>query len=180
MKIEKRKIKDLKAADYNPRRIDDRALAGLTESIKRFGLVEPIIVNQRTGNVVGGHHRLKALAKLGQKETQVVVVDVDEAEEKVMNISLNNPNIQGEFTEDLGPMLEAMEEEIKQALLLTELEAEKAEPEFEFQEGDFEPPPAPFYILIFTTEDEGPVILNRIETAVPGLKIAASKWSGAK
>ena len=131
MKIETRKIADLKPAGYNPRRISDQALAGLTESIKRFGLVEPIIVNERTGHVVGGHQRLKALVKLKQKDTQVVVVDVDEAEEKVMNLSLNNPFIQGEYTEDVHAMLRDLEQKIKDELGLMELElslAARAEP----------------------------------------------------
>lgn len=105
MKKKKIKIKDLQPADYNPRTIDEQALEGLKASITRFGLVEPIIINERTGNIVGGHQRLKALQDLGEKETEVVVVDLDDQEERALNITLNNPAIQGDFTDGLQDLL---------------------------------------------------------------------------
>lgn len=105
-RIETRKVADLRPADYNPRKIDKKAQAGLTASIERFGAVQPIIVNERTGNIVGGHQRLKSLLDLGQDEMTVVVVDVDEIEEKALNVALNNPHISGEFTDALGSILD--------------------------------------------------------------------------
>lgn len=105
-RIETRKVADLRPADYNPRKIDKKAQAGLTASIERFGAVQPIIVNERTGNIVGGHQRLKSLVELGQTETTVVVIDVDEVEEKALNVALNNPHIAGEFTDALGSILD--------------------------------------------------------------------------
>lgn len=104
-RIETRLIKDLSPAPYNPRKIQPRALAGLTESIKRFGLVQPIIVNERTGNVVGGHQRIKALQALGEEFAQVLVIDLPEVEEKALNITLNNPHIEGEFDDGLDALL---------------------------------------------------------------------------
>lgn len=85
------KIADLRPANYNPRAISPAALSGLQASLKRFGLVQPIVVNKRTGNVVGGHQRIKALADLGETEADMVVVDLSEIEEKALNITLNNP-----------------------------------------------------------------------------------------
>jgi DNA modification methylase len=107
-RIERRKVADLVPADYNPRNISERALAGLSESVRRFGLVQPIIVNERTGNVVGGHQRRKTLVAEGVAETDVVVVDLDVAEERALNVALNNQHISGEFTDDLDAMLEAI------------------------------------------------------------------------
>lgn len=75
-------------------------MAGLTASIKRFGLVQPIIVNERTGRVVGGHQRLESLRRLGRKTTEVIMVDLDESEERALNITLNNPAIEGDFVPD--------------------------------------------------------------------------------
>jgi hypothetical protein len=50
------KMKDLEPAGYNPREIDAEALEGLTNSISRFGCVEPIVVNTRgRKNVIVGH-----------------------------------------------------------------------------------------------------------------------------
>jgi len=100
-----KQISELVPAPYNPRTIDQHALDGLRHSVERFGLVEPIVWNRRTGNIVGGHQRLKVLQQLGETETQVVVVDLDETEEKALNVALNNPAIAGDFTPELHTLL---------------------------------------------------------------------------
>jgi ParB-like chromosome segregation protein Spo0J len=89
MKITKKQISDIKLAPYNPRRIDDATFEKLKQSIREFGFVEPLVVNIRTGHVVGGNQRLKALEELGIKEAEVVEVDLDEEKEKVLNLALN-------------------------------------------------------------------------------------------
>jgi hypothetical protein len=61
LNIETKAIADLVPAPYNPRTISSEALAGLRGSVERFGLVEPVVWNRRTGRVVGGHQRLKVL-----------------------------------------------------------------------------------------------------------------------
>jgi DNA modification methylase len=68
-------------------------------------MVEPIVWNQRTGNIVGGHQRLKVLRDKGVEETDVVVVDFDSNEEVALNVTLNNPAIQGEFDDQIGGLL---------------------------------------------------------------------------
>ena len=110
MKLKKILLPDLIAAPYNPRKIGAEALAGLTESIKRFGLVQPIVWNERTNRVVAGHQRIKALEKIGASEAEVIVVDLDEANEKALNVSLNNQFIAGEFTDDLPDILDELKE----------------------------------------------------------------------
>ena len=89
------KVSDLKYAQYNPRKIDDKELAKLKRSISEFGYVEPIVWNERTGFVVGGNQRLKALRELEIEEVDVVVVDLDDAKEKALNVALNK--ISGEW-----------------------------------------------------------------------------------
>ncbi len=101
-------LADLRPADYNPRRIDDRAFTGLSASLKRFGYVERIVWNTRTGNVVGGHQRLRAMLAAGVVEADVVVVDLSETEEKALNVALNSPTIAGEFTPELDAILEEL------------------------------------------------------------------------
>jgi hypothetical protein len=82
-------------------RSSQEALAGLQASVERFGLVEPVVWNRRTGRVVGGHQRLKVLQQMGGETTEGVVVDLPEIEEKALNVALNNPAIAGEFTADI-------------------------------------------------------------------------------
>ncbi len=103
VRIERIPIDQLKPADYNPR---VNLVPGYPEydaleaSIEHFGYIEPIVWNKRTGNVVGGHQRLKIL-KNEQKvhEVDVVVVDLDESNEKLLNIALNNDH--GHFDKDM-------------------------------------------------------------------------------
>jgi DNA modification methylase len=98
-------LDDLVPADYNPRTISEAALKGLSNSVDRFGLVEPVVWNKRTKRVVGGHQRLKVLRSRGDVETDVVVVDLPAGEEKALNVALNNPHIAGDFTEGLQDIL---------------------------------------------------------------------------
>lgn len=91
--IQKIQIQKLKPALYNPRKRDESAIKHLTESIQRFGLVDPLIVNNapnRANIVIGGHFRLKVAKDLGYKEVPVVYVNIaDETKEKELNIRLN-------------------------------------------------------------------------------------------
>lgn len=102
MQIEKIAVAELKAADYNPRKDlqpGDAEYEKLKRSIQEFGYVEPVIWNKRTGIVVGGHQRLKVMKDLGFTEVDCVVVDLDEAKEKALNIALNK--ISGEWDNNL-------------------------------------------------------------------------------
>lgn len=102
MEIKETPIEQLKPAEYNPRIMTEKQVNDLTESIKRFGLVDPIIVNQHEGReniVVGGHQRLKIASNLGFKTIPVVYVNLPEKEEKELNLRLNK-NL-GEWDWDL-------------------------------------------------------------------------------
>nr|WP_231587066.1 ParB N-terminal domain-containing protein [Paenibacillus sp. E194] len=74
-------IERIKAAAYNP--LDDLQSGEpeyekLRRSIEEFGYIDPIIWNERTGNMVGGHQRYKILVnELGRTEVEVSVVDLD-------------------------------------------------------------------------------------------------------
>lgn len=89
----------LKASEYNPRRWSKEAEAQLQESIKRFGLVDPFIVNsapERKNIVIGGHFRLAMAKKLEFKEVPIVYINIPDLErEKELNIRLNKNT--GEF-----------------------------------------------------------------------------------
>jgi hypothetical protein len=100
MCIEEMDRRSIKEAVYNPRSMSRSARAGLRESIKKNGLVEPPIWNRRTGNLVGGHQRLSVLDEImGSKDYRipVAIIDVDAKKEKEINVALNNPSIQGTY-----------------------------------------------------------------------------------
>lgn len=106
------KLSDLKAAPYNPRKISPAALKGLRASIERFGVVQDIVVNRRSGYVVGGHQRLEALRLEKRTEVPVCWVDLDDAEERALNVALNNPHISGEFDDSLQELLQSIKDGI--------------------------------------------------------------------
>lgn len=55
------KVAELKPAAYNPRRISETQLAALGRALREFGDLGGIVVNTTTGNLVGGHQRVKHL-----------------------------------------------------------------------------------------------------------------------
>lgn len=120
--LQRMSVDDLKPADYNPREMSDKAREGLSNSINTFGLLQPIIWNKRTGNVVGGHQRLYDIINKGATETDVVVVDLPLIKEKALNISLNNSAIAGEYTDGLQDLLDEIDNGLKERLMLDTLE----------------------------------------------------------
>ncbi|MCL5006677.1 MAG: ParB N-terminal domain-containing protein [Patescibacteria group bacterium] len=103
MKIEQVGISLLRPSEYNPRKWGKEAEDQLKESIKKFGAVEPLVVNSaanRRNVVIGGHFRLHVMKNLGYEEVPVVYLDIPDIEkEKELNIRLNKNT--GEFDWDL-------------------------------------------------------------------------------
>lgn len=110
MRIRTLAISKIKPAAYNPRKKlqkNDPEYQKLARSIDEFGLVEPLIWNRRTGNLVGGHQRLEVLIGNGASEVEVSVVNLSLEKEKALNIALNQ--IQGEWDEQkLAELLEEL------------------------------------------------------------------------
>ena len=92
MRIEKKRLSELNRAVYNPR-VDlqpgDEEYESIRYSLERYWLVQPIVWNERTGNVVSGHQRLTVLQNQGVEEIEVSVVSLDDTAEKQLNIALN-------------------------------------------------------------------------------------------
>jgi len=103
IQIEEVDVKLLRPSDYNPRKWSKEAIEQLTESMERFGLIDPIICNSakdRKNTVIGGHFRLKIAKDLGYKTVPVVYIHIPDIEkEKELNLRLNK-NV-GEFDLDL-------------------------------------------------------------------------------
>ena len=94
---------EIHGADYNPRVISEDARKRLKRMLAKHGLVQPLVWNRRTGNLVSGHQRLSQLDQLERSQDydlQVSVVDVDEREEKILHVQLNNPSMQGDWHMD--------------------------------------------------------------------------------
>ncbi len=98
MEIKQVKISELKPAEYNPRLMTEKQALDLETSIKRFGFVDPIIVNI-DNTIIGGHQRCKIAKKLGMTEVPVFYLDLDKEKEKELNLRLNKNN--GEWDWDL-------------------------------------------------------------------------------
>lgn len=99
MIIEKIEISKLKPAKYNPRQITKKQYNDLKESIKKFGLVDPIIINKNGNIVIGGHQRLKICKELKHIDIECVVLDLNKEQERELNIRLNKSG--GEWDMDI-------------------------------------------------------------------------------
>jgi len=100
MQTKKMLLRDISPAAYNPRkRLEpgDKEYEALKSSIERWGLVDPLVVNARTGNLVSGHQRYNIIADLGKTETEAVIVDLDERQERLLNIAMNKVEGQWDY-----------------------------------------------------------------------------------
>jgi len=100
---------EIRLSDYNPRTITDEGRKQLRRSIKKYGVVGGIVINEQTGNtVVGGHQKIKVLDELNHYpdregsdyRLRVEIVSIDPKTEKQLNIVLNNPNVGGQWDID--------------------------------------------------------------------------------
>jgi len=100
MEIRTIPVSDIKPALYNPRvdlRPGDLAYERLKESINTFGYVEPMVWNELTGNLIGGHQRLKVLIEQGATDIEVSVVNLSLEKGKILNLILNK--VQGAWND---------------------------------------------------------------------------------
>lgn len=94
IKITYKKLDELAEYEGNPRR-NDKAVEAVKNSIAKFGMVNPIIINGE-GVILAGHTRLKALKEAGETESPVVVIDhLTEEQERAYRIADNRA---GEFS----------------------------------------------------------------------------------
>lgn len=112
-------IANLIFAEYNPRAIEEKNFEKLKESIRQFGIADPVIVNMHTGReniIIGGHMRTLAAKQLGITEVPCFILNLNEKKEKALNVALNNKEMQGAF--DKGRLSELIvslqaDEEVK-------------------------------------------------------------------
>lgn len=168
MDIDKIKITDIKPADYNPRKISGKDYDNLMNSIREFGLVDPIIINLNDNTVIGGHQRYDVLMDmymLGDIDNELSVLKMgdigwvflddqlkvkNEDYERALNIALNK--ISGDWDiEKLVFVLDELDEdgfdveltgfgseEVKKLTFVEEEEFEELEGFEDFDEDGFE------------------------------------------
>ena len=93
-------LADLIPAPFHTRRVlspRSAAYRKLRAGLAAFGLVEPLVWNELTGHLVGGHFRLALLKELEVAEVPVSVVRLSDAPEKALSIALNNQEVRGRF-----------------------------------------------------------------------------------
>lgn len=143
---------DIQNAPYNPRVIGDEERKRLRKNIKERGLMETLVWNKQTGNLVSGNQRLGILDGLEKRKDYdlvVAVVDMDEKTEKEQNIAFNSTNLQGQFdipkVQELFPDIDPNEagitqEEIEQLNLGIHLseKMENAEEDIDDQVQEFD------------------------------------------
>lgn len=124
---QKIKISELKRSEYNPRKITQQELKKLERSIKEFGFVVPIVINEhpdRKNIVISGHQRIKVAEQMGTKEVPYIAVNLDITKERALNLALNK--ISGEFEEEqLTDLLMKIESENEDLLSLTGFNTEE-------------------------------------------------------
>lgn len=73
----------------NARKHSNKNLAAIRGSIKKFGIVEPLIVRRQNNVVIGGNGRLQVLHEIGIKKVPVHYVDMDDLKAKALSLALN-------------------------------------------------------------------------------------------
>ncbi|MCH8064120.1 MAG: ParB N-terminal domain-containing protein [Chloroflexi bacterium] len=113
MNIVELPITRLTGAQWNSNIMDDAMVTRLRESITRFGLVGILVVRllpEGLYEVLSGNQRLGVLAELGHSHVPCVLVDVNDAEARLLSQALNH--IQGD--DDLGLRAELLRDVLRE------------------------------------------------------------------
>ncbi len=115
-------VRDVRENDYNPRkRFDDAAFRELVESIRRVGLIQPVVVRPVDGGheVVVGVRRYRALKELGSKAILTNIIEAGDKEARILSLTENLAR------DELTPIEEARA--YAEYLGVTELSSEKTQ-----------------------------------------------------
>ena len=89
LKVYRVAIGDLHEDPDNVRTHDKRNIEAIKTSLTKFGQVEPLVVQDKSGLIIGGHGRLQSMKELGWIEVDVVRLDIDDAKAKALGLALN-------------------------------------------------------------------------------------------
>lgn len=108
METIERALDTINVSKYNPRLMKAQQYGGLLEALRQYGQTESLIVN-KDGTLVSGHMRMRAMKELGYETATVIMVDLNETDEKLLNLTMNNTAIAGQYDETkLAELLDEM------------------------------------------------------------------------
>ena len=172
MVIKQYKTSEIISAEYNPRQLTESQYKDLKDSMLRFGLVDPLIINthkDRKNILVGRHQRLRIANELGYNEIDCVEVNLSLNKEKELNIRLNK-NV-GEWDYDSLANYFDVGELMDWGFTDDELQFYEDEPEYqELIEDDKNKPPK-VQITFKTFEDQ--------ENAIKEISKILEKYEGS-
>jgi ParB-like chromosome segregation protein Spo0J len=135
MKIKDVELSKLKPAEYNPRQITKKQVKHLKESIEKFGIIDPLIINS-DNTIIGGHQRFSILNEASKRvdwedppKVPCVILDLSKEDERELNIRLNKSG--GDWDFDLLSNFEIEElkdwgfKEIELGLNIDKIEEDK-------------------------------------------------------
>lgn len=149
LKVVRKQLKDLHADPANANRHPANNLRLIANSLTAFGQVEPLVVQAKTGRVIGGNGRLEVMLSLGMKEADCVELDIDDHKATTLAIALNRTAKTSEWDDEtLASLLQSMDGAEREVAGFTEAELgellEKLTPDVEVSEDEVpEPPPDP-------------------------------------
>jgi ParB-like chromosome segregation protein Spo0J len=73
----------------NARTHSERNISAIMDSLRTFGQVEPLVVQKKSGRVIGGNGRLQAMKLLGWRKADIVQIDIDDLKARELGIVLN-------------------------------------------------------------------------------------------
>lgn len=94
MKIRRVPVDEIKFAEYNPRIAGASFMHALRQSLDAYGLTDPLVYNERTQTLIGGHQRARELIRRGETELECVCWDFDYTNEQALNLALNKVRLE--------------------------------------------------------------------------------------
>lgn len=140
MKIERRKIAELKNDPANARKHSPRNIKAIRDSLDVFGQQKPIVVDSR-GVVIAGNGTLEAARELGWDEINVTITDLDPAHAQAFGIADNRTAELAEWDTDvLGQLLEGMDSDLADILSIDDIQLDFFNNQTDLRESNIESP----------------------------------------
>ena len=111
------RLSEIKPYKKNAKKHDETQIKNVMQSIKEFGVVQPIVVD-KTNTIIIGHCRYEAMKRLGYDELQedwVKVVDLSEEEAEKLRLldnKLNESEWDIDLLKDLVPSIDFSDFEV--------------------------------------------------------------------
>lgn len=101
MEVKRVPISSLIKDPLNARKHPKKNIDAIKGSLKKFGQVEPLVVNSLTGVIIGGNGRLEAMKELGFDEVDIVEVPLDNTQAAALALALNRTSETAEWDDKI-------------------------------------------------------------------------------